>query len=429
MGNTPQRSTLLEVQIGSHSYPDSKRSQIGIFPFILTKKPKPFAPLFDCHRCRRENYDGGLCKKVQCPCGMITSRLSTYEPTRVGISDFWQCFDYANSKRYGEVAELESLSIGIFERGIPSHILQNSTLDFEAVFAEYIHPYFTEKLRCVSNKDFFKSEQCFFKVMNCVPHQGFVTRRTQIFCYKMLTDRNLYKVQVTPVTPHEISEELFESLVLPYFQSSQHVHEDQYLNINGLECVISKSEPWNGLITLDTHIEFSAESLPPLERIKLVPYFEDLPNSLKSLDSNSLVHNIMNCYLMPHLKGWTRELHSGKTLSIAGIEFKVLESFPDKGVLSDQTVIFYDGKGISRREERRHERAAMPRNNRILLRQILTMLDSMRQLTEEFSENLISTLPVFILDVIPSNAEQNSCLICMNDFEVGHEVRALPCCK
>ena len=122
-------------------------------------------------------------------------------------------------------------------------------------------------------------------------------------------------------------------------------------------------------------------------------------------------------------------MHPGKSISIAGIEFKVLEAVPNKGIISADTIIFYDGKGISRREERRHERAAMPRNNRLIIRQILNMLDSMRQLTEEFSETLISTLPVFTLDVLPSSNEQKSCLICMNDFEIGHELRALPCCK
>ena len=402
---------------------------MGITAFVLTKKPKPFLPLFNCHRCGRENFDGGLCQKVHCPCGVMSSRFTTYEIPQAIVPDFWQCFENSNSKRYAEIAELETLSLGIFERGIPRQLLQNSALDFEAIFTEHINPFFTDKMRCVSNKDFFKSNSCYFKVLNCVPNQGFVTRRTQIFCYKMLSERNMYRVEITPLSPHEISEELFESLVLPYFRTPQHVHEDQLLNINGLECIISKAEPWNGVVHPETHIEFIPSSLPPLERIKLVPYFEDLPTYLKSLDPSALVKNIVNCYLMPHLKGWNRALHTGKTMSIAGIEFKVLESFPSRGVVTDSTTIYYDGKGISRREERRHERATAPRNNRLILRQILAMLDSMRQLTEEFSESLISTLPVFVLDVIPSSTEQTSCLICMSDFEVGNEVRALPCCK
>ena len=429
MGTAPQRPITIEMKIDNHVYPETRKNSMGISPYCLSKKPQPFLPLFNCYSCGRENFDGGLCQKVHCACGIMTSRLGPEEINTPSPLDFWQCFEINNSKRYAEIAELETLTLGIFERGIPVEILQKSTLDFESIFKDYIHPFFCNKMRCISNKDYFKSNQCFFKVLNCAPEQGFVTRATRIFCYKILSDRNIYKIEITPLAPHTISEELFESLVLPYFQSPRHIHEDQLLNINGLECIISKSEPWNGVLSSDSHIEFSPLSQPPLERIKLVPYFEDLPNALKTLDASTLVNNVVNNYLMPHLKGWNRLLYPGKTLTIAGIEFKVLETIPSKGVLSNQTVIYYDGKGISRREERRHERATMPRNNRLILRQILTMLDSMRQLTEEFSENLISTLPVFVLDIIPSSSEQKVCLICMNDFEVGHEVRALPCCK
>lgn len=428
MGNTSQTQPNIEIPIGSYSYQDSKKISIGISPFSLGKKPKPCLPLFDCQKCGRENFDGGLCQKVKCACGSFSSRLGTEEPPQ-SLPKFSDVFEICNSKRYGEICELQTISIGIFERGIPSEILQNSTLNFNLVFSEYLQPYFTSKMRCISNKDYFKHAGCSFKVLSCIPDQGFVTSSTQIFCYKMLSDRNLFKVEVTPLAPHSISEEIFESLVLPYFRTVRHIHEDQKLNINGLDCVISKSEPWNGLLSVDSQIEFVSAPSPALERVKLVPYFEDLPTKLRNLEANTLIRGIVNNYLMPHLKGWSRCLYPGKTLSIAGIEFKVLEALPNKGVISDSTVIFYDGKGISRREERMNARNSLPRNNRLILRQILTMLDNMRQLTEEFSETLISTLPVFVLDVIPSNSEQKVCLICMNDFEVGHEVRALPCCK
>lgn len=429
MGNSPQKPAMIEVKIGNYSYPEPRKHITGVCSFNLCRKPKPCFPLFNCPRCGRENFDGGLCQKVSCACGVLSSREGTEEHNSTISPEFWDCFENCSSKRYAEVCELETITIGIFERGIPSNLLQRSNTDYESIFKDYLQPYFIERTRCISNKDFFKSKECYFKVMSCVPDQGFVTRTTQILCYKMLSDRNIYKIEVSPLAPHRLSEELFESLILPFFRTARHVHEDQILNINGLECVISKSEPWNGVITPDSHIEFNQVPFPGLERLKLVPYFEDLPSSLKNLDANTLVQNIINSYLMPHLKGWNRLIYPGKLVSIAGIEFKVLESVPNKGVLSNDTIIFYDGKGISRREERRQERASAPRNNRIIIRQILTMLDSMRQLTEEFSENLISTLPVFVLDVVPSSSEQKSCLICMNDFDIGHQVRALPCCK
>ncbi|OMJ93084.1 hypothetical protein SteCoe_4028 [Stentor coeruleus] len=429
MGNNSQRPSIVEVQIGTFTYPESRKATMGIFPFTLTKKPKSFSPIFSCSRCGRENFDGSLCQKVMCPCGSLSSRQGTEEVSPSVVGRFWDCFEICNSKRYAEVTELDTLNIGIFERGIPNDILQSSTLDFNAVFKEYLHPYFTDKLRCIGNKDFFTYNNCYFKVLNCNPEQGFVTRKTKIFCYKMLSDRNIFKIEVTPLAPHSISEEVFESLVLPYFRSIRHIHEDQLLSINGLECVVSKSEPWNGLITQDSQVEYNSLPMPQLERIKMVPYFEDIPNSLKYLDANTLVQIIVNCYLMPHLKGWCRSLYPGKTLSIAGIEFKVLETIPSKGIVSGSTIIFYDGKGISRREERRHQRSSAPRNNRLILRQILTMLDSMRALTEEINENYISTLPIFVLDSIPSSMEQKSCLICMYDFDAGNKVRAFPCCK
>lgn len=428
MGNSNQAQANVEMPISSYAYLDSKKLSIGISPFSIPRKPKPFFPMFDCQKCGRENFDGGLCQKVKCVCGSYSSRYGTEEISQLETR-FWDCFDICQSKRYGEISELQTISIGVFERGIPSEILQNSTLNFNLVYSEYLLPFFTSKMRCISNKDLFKFNSCYFKVMSCIPDQGFVTRDTQIFCYKMLSDRNLFKIEVTPLSPHNISEEVFESLVIPYFQQVRHIHEDQKLNINGLDCVISKAEPWNGVVNRDCHIEFVPNASPNLERVKLVPYYEDLPNSLRSLEAGTLVRGIANNYLMPHLKGWARCMYPGKTMLIAGIEFKVLEASPNKGIISDSTVVYYDGKCISRREERMQARASAPRNNRLILAQILTMLDNMKQLTEEFSETLISTLPVFVLDIIPSNSEQKVCLICMNDFEIGNEVRALPCCK
>ena len=173
------------------------------------------------------------------------------------LSEFFHFFTWRVIRRVLYICELQTISIGIFERGIPTEILQNSTLNFNLVFSEYLQPYFTSKMRCISNKDFFKYGTCCFKVLSCIPDQGFVTSTTQIFCYKMLSDRNLFKIEVTPLAPHSISEEIFESLVLPYFRTVRHIHEDQKLNIHGLDCVISKSEPWNGLLSPDCHIEFT----------------------------------------------------------------------------------------------------------------------------------------------------------------------------
>ena len=243
MGNTSQRPAIIEVKIKSHLYPESKKNSMGLTHFALGSKPKPFFPLFNCTQCGRENFDGGLCQKVFCACGLFSSRIGVENSDLANPPDFWQSFDYCNSKRYAEIAELESITIGIFERGIPFEMLQTSAVDFTNFFKEYLQPFFTNKMRCISNKDFFKYNDCHFKVMNCMPEQGFVTRTTKIFCYKMLSDRNIYKIEITPLAPHCLSEELFESLVLPYFSTTRHVHEDQMLNINGLECVISKSEP------------------------------------------------------------------------------------------------------------------------------------------------------------------------------------------
>lgn len=429
MGNSPQKQVIVEAKVGDYNYQTSRKLQLGILPHLLSRSPKAFLPVFPCQKCGRENFDGGLCQKVHCVCGALCSRQSAEDPSSLPAFQFWDNFDICNSKRYAEINELETLTIGIFQRGLPRDFSQSTPLDCSAVFTRFLHPFFTDKMRCLSNKDCFKSTSAYFKVMNCNPAQGFVTQRTMIFCHEILSDRSLFKIEITPLAPHIITEELFESLILPHFRTSRHVHQDQILNINGLECVISKSEPNNGVLTPDSRIEYQSSYSPQLERLKLVPYFEDLPISLKSLESNVLVQSIVSNYLIPFLKGWSRTMFPGKVVSIAGIDFKVLETSPNKGVISDSTVIFYDGKGISRRDERRHERATIPRNNRIILRQILTMLDSMKQLTEEFSEVFISTLPVFVLDVIPESSEQKCCLICMNDFEKGDEVRALPCCK
>lgn len=132
-------------------------------------------------------------------------------------------------------------------------------------------------------------------------------------------------------------------------------------------------------------------------------------------------------------------MSSGKIVTIAGIDFQVQETLPTNGIVVNSTIIVYDGKGISRREEiisrsppalsGFHRRPQHIPNNRVLIRQLIQMLETMNMLSEELSETTLSQLPTFILDNLPSSAEQKGCLICLNDFEIGNKVRTLPCCK
>lgn len=93
-------------------------------------------------------------------------------------------------------------------------------------------------------------------------------------------------------------------MIQPYFQiAERHVHQDQLLNINGLECIVSKLEPPNGLVTSTTQITFDESFSSPIHQICLIPYLEDVPIEIRLLDTSELIKIILDFYLMPFLNG------------------------------------------------------------------------------------------------------------------------------
>lgn len=416
------------VRIRSHRWPRGQDNYVFSPEFsgkALGENPRSFKPTFKCLDCKRENYDGGMCQVVKCPCGVNIRRnennVVSYSHPNLG--SFIDVFEQCNSSFYGEKAELSSLTLGVFENTIPTSMYSGISVNYNRIYGRVLKPYFTHRQRCISENDFLKIGDCSFKVLAAHPSQGFVTKNTRIHCYSEMSDSSLERVKIVPLAPHSITTDIFQDVIFPYLQEQpKHLHEEQHLNIRGLECVVARCVPSNGIFTQETLLEYVEHPADPLQRVSLIPFADSVPLEFRTMDREDLIPSVVDCFVMPYLKGWNRVLYQGKVVSIQGIDFRVDASRPGYGVVSPETRVVYDGKLLRRRRS-----DSIIVHNRALLSQLTQIMHTMRVISSELSQNLIQQLPCFQLEKLPSNDEQKSCLVCMNEFGIGNEVKVLPC--
>lgn len=411
----------MEIKIIEHTYPDNLGSFTRPAPLItgslLSEDPQYFKPTFFCS-CKREIYDGGLCQAVKCSCGLWVKRS---EDNQVLLLDKEPLENKCQSKGFAEQVSLQSVTFGVFADNIQAKYRTPRGIDYGKIITTILKPYFVMRLRCVEEGILFNYRSLKFKVLACYPRQGFVEKTTRVHLYRDLTMEPVREVEVIPLPPHIITEELFDEVFLPYFTSTErHLHTSQHIVIYGLECVISKTEPRDGFVVPSiTEFNFSEFPVPAVNRIVLTPYIEDIPAVLSRLSENQLIVTIMNHYLMPYLKGWNHIMKQGLVIDIGGIDFKIREVVPEIGYIDENTSVFYNGKAVSRR---RNPLAASE------LEQIRSLV---REIEGEWLANKekIDKLPEFLLEKPPESEEQKTCVICLTELETGAKVKTFPCCN
>lgn len=339
-----------------------------------------------------------------------------------------------------DVPELTTLTLGIFRRGLPNEIRSSDNLSFRVILQSYLNPYFTTRSRCIGIGDFFRYGDARFKVLGANPSYGVVSDKTLIQCSTLLDENPMLRFQILPVGDLRFTLESFQNGIQPYFRSMpRHIHEGQFLYLNNTECVVVASQPDNGVVMNQTEVYFEGDPLYRINTVTLVPYVEDLPMQLQRLSNSERAAELNRLYIMPYFKGQRRIVSPGRDIVIDRITFAVVSVEPGRGIVQDNTHINYEGTMVHRAVQvqldpnlilARHPGAL--RDPRIMLiRQILQLQEMLQAMGHPQSsgapQDVIDTLPTHRIQSIPDNPELSKCMICLCDYEIGEEVRTLPC--
>lgn len=414
----------------------------SISGYLLGVQPQPFSMYLSCVRCGESCYDGGQCKIVICSCGIAQQRNID---NAVAIADTPELSQFKNLfLRTSEVSkpynDLQTLTLGIF-------VENSAQVNFDRVILDTLIPYFNQRQRCLSKDDLFSIGSQRFKVMACYPIAGLVNAGTQLQCYSTLQVEPLSRVHILPIRPSSLDERTFTRKVLPYLQQNIiHLHKDQTLNIGGLKLVVMAAEPTNGIVTNLTELFFTGEPLNEVRQVSITVHAENLIPPLQRLSQEQMKDTIYHFFLMPFFVGWSRIVQSNQIIEIDGVRITIQTFNGAQGVVADTSRICYDGSLMERSmpalltQSLRSILSIRPHSARPtgdprvdLLQHILfiqQLLSGMEQREDEGTDSsILSQLPVYKMTNIPSSEDRRRCMICIEDFEVGVEVKTMPCCK
>jgi hypothetical protein len=338
--------------------------------------------------------------------------------------------------------DISTITLGLFS---------DQSLDedsFGQVLVQRLLPYFSQRQRCVARDDLFNIGPLKFKVMACFPAGGLVNAGTQVQCYTALQTHALTRVHLFPVRPSTLSEQSFRRKVLPYMKEhTLHLHKEQTLTISGIKLIVVAIEPPNGIVTGSTELFFTGDPLPEIRQITIRPHAENLPSPLRNLSQDQLKDALYHMFLMPFFVGWSRVIEANQMLDIEGVRMTVQSSQAGFGIISDSSRILFDGSVISRSvpdliSQRLRSflggRSGAVRSSGdpridliqhiLFIQQILSSIDLGGEEAGTANE-VMAQLPTYRLTCVPSCEDRKRCMICMEDYAVGDEVKTLPCCK
>lgn len=201
--------------------------------------------------------------------------------------------------------------------------------------------------------------------------------------------------------------------------------------------MVVHGQPIDGIVYSDTHFFFQGEPLDYIHTVGLTPLIEDLPSSYQRLSRDHLIEEIVSSFIMPYVQGTRRIVQQGQVVNINGVGFMVTDCYPPRGVIMDHTQIIYDGSFGSRIPPNIEQvlqlggRGLTEQQMIMLARQILELEQMMRAMGEQqiqgASEEAISMLPTHKIAVIPEDPEAAKCMVCLSEYELGEEVKTLPC--
>ena len=382
----------------------------------LNRTPNDFKSFFFCI-CGRELYDGGMCSAVLCSCGSWVKRT---ENDQISVLQGEPLENKCRSKGFAEPADLKTITFGVFSDNILKRYRKPREIDYEKIM-QILKDFCVKRLRCMEESLIFCCNNLKFKVLACHPSQGFVVKSTRMILTQKLSMNPVKELEIVPVAPHLITDELFDSVFLPYFTKNEvHVHNGQHISVYGLDCIVTKTKPRDGFVVAEiTEFTYTENSIPPIDSIKMTPYIEDLPHYFTHLEGSKVIENVLSFYLMPHFLGWRRYVRLGQIIEICGIDFKVVECVPDEGLVDMDSAVGYDGGTLSRRR------------NPQIVQEIRELRDLVMGLEHELRirNEGIREMPEFVMKNVPNDNEQKSCVICLCEFDLGSKCRVFPCCK
>lgn len=390
-------------------------------------------------------YDGGLSKRVKCETCATNFRRNEDDkveqedpPLRQTFNDvFEECNNVPGAE---EVSELVTITIGMYREGVPTEFLVGGKPNFPIIFGYYLAPYFQHKLRCLGIGDYFAYGDAKFKVLGAYPSFGTIKGNTVIYCSDVLSQHPISRVQILPIRPSIITEDIFRNSLQPFFRTRpRHIHTGQYIYLNSMHYMVVHGQPVDGIVNPESLFFFQGEPLDYIHSVSLTPLIEDLAASYQRLSREELIDEIVSSYIMPYVQGTRRIVSQGNIININGVGFMVTECYPPKGVIMDYTQIMYDGSLGSRISPsieqvlQLHGRGLTEQQMIALARQILELEQMMRAMGEHqmqgASEEAITVLPTQKISQIPEDPEAAKCMVCLSEYEIGEEVKTLPCCN
>jgi hypothetical protein len=134
---------------------------------------------------------------------------------------------------------------------------------------------------------------------------------------------------------------------------------------------------------------------------------------------------LLDGYLRPHFLGWYRPIMIGEVIKIGGIDFQVAPGSQPFGFVGSQTRVVVDIRHLMRMQRvvSVGPNLTVMHHHQIIMRQATTHQQHFTAV------DVRRSLPSKIATQAYIQGDHNTCVVCLDDYEVGDKVTTLPCCK
>ena len=464
-----------------------------IFGYRLDSDPEEREFYITCKKCNKVQIDNGLSNSFKCKrCGNIIE-IDEEDDNRENINNIFDAYQKSKSKKTNKKSIIMNLTFSAFNSHkypkIPNEltslvlIVNKDTLlgnfysddqeaiSYETVMKKILLPYFKIKSRIIERGTKINIGELEFKVIGTFPDvSGIVSSKTFIRCNKYYTANCIIKRALLITTKkyenfdkNEIIKEI-NSASLDQLQ----ITKGDIAKIKNYEFYIRNAEPECGRIAPSTDLSIENKEISSIAKIKFGVIQRNPPTYTNVTEKRGYENYIIQEYFNPYfLSGIKKYIERGDSVKIEDIEFFVLNSHPDSGYISQDTLTSFK-LGISKEKclekikkadnqlalglmSLNNARSASPLRTReiddFIIREIMgnaqrhlnfddldINIITEESISQQKLEEDIRALPTFKVDEaymkkIESNTEEcmKKCVICMEEFAVGDDLKTLPC--